>query len=121
MGGGIVAAQRFTSFRLQYDVDERVLWCNFDYTGRPCFAPQVLNEAQQVQHLCAICACRDRAGEDMPLRYLVLGSRAPGVWNLGGDSTVPTLIQRRDARSDPYAHQCCEVAIPMRRCTSFRS
>ena len=108
----IVAAQRLQQFRLQYDVDERVLWCNFDYTGRPCFAPQVLNEAQQVQHLVRdLSMAAAGAGDEMPMRYLVLGSRAPGVWNLGGDLELfATLIERRDrAELTRYAHLCCEV------------
>ena len=47
----VVAAQRLQQLRLHYDGDEKMLWCQFDYTGRPCFTPQVLNEAQQVHGL----------------------------------------------------------------------
>jgi DSF synthase len=45
------------------------------------------------------------------LRYLVLGSRAPGIWNLGGDLELfANLIRRRDrAELTRYAHLCCEV------------
>ena len=80
----VVAAQRLQQFRLHYDTDERILWCQFDYSGRPCFTPQVLNEAQQVQRLVRHLAATG-SGDEAPLHYLVLGSRAPGIWNLGGD------------------------------------
>jgi len=108
----VVAAQRLQEFRLHYDGDERVLWCNFDYTGRPCFAPRVLHESQHVQRLVRdLCQGAVAAGEEPPLRYLVLASRMPGVWNLGGDLELfATLIRRRDrAELTRYAHLCCEV------------
>jgi DSF synthase len=107
-----VAAQRFSEFKLSFDPDERVLWCHFNFTGRPCFTPRVLAEAQQVQKLVQdLCLVAQGAGEEPPLRYLVLGSRAPGVWNLGGDLDLfATLIRRRDrAELTRYAHLCCEV------------
>jgi DSF synthase len=108
----IVAAQRLQQFRLHYDADEKVLWCQFEYTGRPCFSPAVLSEAQQVQKLVRdLSLAAVGAGEEPPLRYLVLGSRTAGVWNLGGDLELfATLIRRRDrAELTHYAHLCCEV------------
>ncbi len=108
----VVAAQHLQQFRLHYDVDEKILWCQFDYTGRPCFTPQVLNEAQQVQRLVRdLSLAATGAGQEPPLRYLVLGSRAQGIWNLGGDLELfANLIRRRDrAELTRYAHLCCEV------------
>ena len=59
-----------------------MLWAQFDYTGRPCFSPQVLNESQQVQRLVRdLSLAATGAGEEPPLRYLVLGSKVPGIWN----------------------------------------
>jgi DSF synthase len=108
----VLAAQRLQQFRLRYDGEERLLWCQFEYTGRPCFSPTVLSEAQQVQKLVRdLSLAALGAGEEPPLRYLVLGSRVPGVWNLGGDLELfATLIRRRDrAELTRYAHLCCEV------------
>jgi DSF synthase len=108
----VVAAQRLEEFRLHYDADEKVLWCQFEYTGRPCFTAPVLAEAQRVQRLVRdIALAAVGAGEEPPLRYLVLGSRVPGVWNLGGDLELfANLIRRRDrAELTRYAHLCCEV------------
>jgi DSF synthase len=108
----VVAAQRLQQFRLNYDADEKVLWCQFEYTGRPCFSPQVLNEAQQVQRLVRdLSLAATGASEEPPLRYLVLASRLPGIWNLGGDLELfANLIRRRDrAELTRYAQLCCEV------------
>ena len=108
----VVAAQRLSQFRLHYDADEKILWCQFEYTGRPCFSPQVLNESQQVHRLVRdLTLAATGAGEEPPLRYLVLGSRVPGIWNLGGDLELfANLIRRRDrGELTRYAHLCCEV------------
>ena len=105
-----IAAQRFHEFELRYDPDEKTLFCYFNFAGRPCFTETVLREARAVQRL-ARSFFGDRAEAEPPLRYLVLGSRAPGVWNLGGDLELfATLIRNRDrAALRAYAQACCEV------------
>ena len=105
-----VATQRFAEFDLVHDPDEKVLFCYFNFAGRPCFTESVLRDAQGVLRL-ARGLFGDRAEAEPPLRYLVLGSRAPGVWNLGGDLNLfATLIRDRDrAALRAYAHTCCEV------------
>ncbi len=102
----------FTEFDLEYDPDEKVLFCYFDFAGRPCFTNTVLAEAQGVQRMVrGLFGDRDNA--EPPVRYMVLGSRAPGVWNLGGDLDLfTTLIRNRDrAALRRYAHACCEVGF----------
>lgn len=103
-------AHRFTEFDFEYDPAEKILFCYFKFAGRPCFTPALLDEAQAVQRM-----IRGLFGDppeaEPPLRYMVLGSRAPGVWNLGGDLELfAALIRARDrAALRRYAHACCEV------------
>lgn len=116
VGGGTDAVQaaldshEFAEFDLDYDAEEKVLFCYFDFAGKPCFTTAVLREAQEVQRMVRG-LFGDRADTEPPLRYLVLGSRQPGVWNLGGDLELfATLIRDRDrAALRRYAHACCEV------------
>ncbi len=104
-----IAAQRLSEFDLQYDADQKILWCYFDFTGRPCFSSTVLEEAQRIQRL--VRTLGEEAPEEGPIRYLVLGSRAPGVWNLGGDLELFAELIRRGDRTAlaRYAQACCEV------------
>jgi len=104
-----IAAQRLSEFDLQYDADQKVLWCYFDFTGRPCFTSTVLEEAQRIQRL--VRALGEEALEEGPIRYVVLDSRAQGVWNLGGDLELFTDLIRRGDRTGlaRYAQACCEV------------
>lgn len=105
-----IDAQRFAEFELLHDPDEKILFCYFNFANRPCFTETVLREAQAVQRLVRS-LFGDRTDAEPPLRYMVLGSRAPGVWNLGGDlQLMATLIRNRDrAALRAYAHACCEV------------
>ena len=104
-----IAAQRLSEFDLQYDADQKILWCYFDFTGRPSFTSTVLEEAQRIQRL--VRTLGEEAPEEGPIRYLVLGSRAPTVWNLGGDLELFAELIRRGDRTalSRYAQACCEV------------
>lgn len=106
----IVAAQRFSEFDLHFDAEAGILWCNFDFSARPCFTASVLAEAKQIQSLVRRLST-EAAGGDPAVRYLVLGSRAAGVWNLGGDLALFADLIRRGDREGLrcYAHDCCEV------------
>jgi DSF synthase len=105
-----MAALRLSEFDIAFDAEERILWCNFDFTGRPCFTPTVLEQSRRIQ-MALRTLTADAQSEDPPVRYLVLGSRAPGVWNLGGDLGLFTELIRSGDRDGltRYARSCCEV------------
>jgi len=107
-----IAGQRFREFELEYDRTKKILFCYFKYAGRPCFTPALLREAQAIQRLVRG-LFGDRVVGEPPLRYLVLGSRTPQIWNLGGDLELfSTLIRNRDrAALRRYAHSCCEIGF----------
>lgn len=107
-----IASQSFREFELEYDGAKRILFCYFKYTGRPCFRPALLREAQAVQRMVRG-LFGDRVVGEPPLRYIVLGSRTPQIWNLGGDLELfSTLIRNRDrAALRRYAHTCCEIGF----------
>jgi DSF synthase len=98
----------FEEMTVEHDRDERVLWCRFAFTGRPSFTWAVFRDIARVQ------AYVDKAfngAAEAPIRWLVLGSRMPGVWNLGGDLELfARLIRARDRESlMRYARLACEA------------
>jgi len=109
-GAAAIAALRLSEFDLDYDAREKVLWCYFDFSGRPCFTPSVLEQAQRIQSLLRNISV-DTAPEERAVRYLVLASRTPEVWNLGGDLELfAELIRSKDRVAlERYARACCEV------------
>jgi DSF synthase len=108
----VLATQSFREFEFEYDRTKKILFCYFRYVSRPCFTPALLREAQAIQRMVRG-LFGDRVVGEPPLRYMVLGSRTPQIWNLGGDLELfSTLIRNRDrAALRRYAHTCCEIGF----------
>jgi DSF synthase len=90
-----------------YDDEFQVLWSYMRPTGRPSFTPTMLADFQNWQRLIS----EGFGPGKVPLRYLVLGSRAPGVFCFGGDLKLfHQLIHERDRDGLVYyGHRCCEI------------
>jgi len=65
-----------------YDAAYESYWCYMDAKPRACFTPTMLRE---LNHCFGNLKNNPEALEDKPIRYLVLASKTPGVYNLGGD------------------------------------
>ncbi len=90
-----------------YDEDEQALWTFMRPAGRPSFTPSMLNDFEAWQDLIA-----EGFGPDkVPLKFLVLGSRAPGVFCFGGDLELfARLIEQKDRdRLVEYGHRCVQI------------
>lgn len=71
----------FTDLETQFDAKSDTLWTYMRQKSRPSFNPGLLAEFGQWQDD----VVKARASGTMPIRYLVLGSRFPGIFSLGGD------------------------------------
>jgi DSF synthase len=71
----------FVDLETHFDAELETLWTYMRQRSRPSFNPSLLAEFTQWQN--DIAAARSSA--TMPIRYVVLGSRFPGVFSLGGD------------------------------------
>ena len=90
-----------------YEADTATLWTFMRPAGRPSFTPPMLRDFDAWQRLIG-----DNFGVDRtPLRYLVLGSRAPGVFCFGGDLALfQNLIRAGDRRGlEHYGFRCVEI------------
>jgi len=75
--------------------------------GRPSFTPPMLQDFENWQRLIS-----EGFGTDkVPLRYLVLGSRAPDVFCFGGDLELFQQLIRSGDRDGlvRYGHRCCSI------------
>lgn len=98
----------FSAIQHTYDQAARVFQYNMQAKPRPNFSVQLLEEIKRLQ--AGIQAYMD-SRPDTPVRYLVLGSSAPGIFNLGGDLTMfAAAIRRQDRkRLTDYATLCIDV------------
>ena len=90
-----------------YQEETQALWSYMRPQGRPSFTPTMLSDFENWQKYIV-----EGFGPDkVPLKYLVLGSRAPGVFCFGGDLELfQQLIRNRDRDGlEYYGHRCCEI------------
>lgn len=90
-----------------YDENVQSLWTFMRPKDRPSFTPTMLSDFEQWQNL-----IKQNFGSDrLPLRFLLLGSRAPGVFCFGGDLALfHSLIRERDREGlAAYGYRCVEI------------
>lgn len=90
-----------------YENDTETLWTYMRPGGRPSFTPSMLHDFGNWQRLIA-----ENFGPDkVPLRFLVLGSRSPGVFCFGGDLELFAKLIQSGNREGlvSYGHRCCEI------------
>lgn len=90
-----------------YESHTATLWSYMRPQGRPSFTPTMLRDFETWQRLIAA----DFGPEKVPLRYLVLGSRSPGVFCFGGDLALFQTLIRTGNRQGlaNYGFRCVEI------------
>ncbi|MFW5451994.1 crotonase/enoyl-CoA hydratase family protein [Thioalkalivibrio sulfidiphilus] len=90
------------------DTQHRVMWYYMHAQPRPCFSPDLLSELSKFRD---DMAHRLDAPEDAGIDYMVLASKVPGIFNLGGDLALfRSLVEAADRQSlQRYAHACIDM------------
>jgi DSF synthase len=88
----------FAKIHVEFDNPSRSLWVYFSADGVPSYTVAVLED------LHALCAGIKRLfdagkGSEAPVRFLVLASRMPGIFNMGGDLGHLVRLSRSGDRS----------------------
>lgn len=105
----------YEQLELRYDRRFRALWYALSPRSRPCFNLDLLAELRLFQNRLEMLNRKAiERGLPLPVRYTVLASRVPGVFNFGGDLDLFTqLIQRKDRQAlQRYATACIDVLYP---------
>lgn len=93
---------------MQVEMDEatRALFCFMRPEGRPSYTPELLRDMSRIQ---SDIYRATAAGE--PFRYVVVGSRVAGTFNLGGDLELFGAQIRAGNREAlrSYAHACIDI------------
>lgn len=92
---------------VRWEGETGTLWSFMTPTMRPSFNPAMLRDLQAWQQEIR----RAFSSDDSELRYLVLGSRYPGAFNLGGD--LEFVADRAEARDTgaliAYGNTCVDI------------
>ncbi len=105
-----VAAERYGEIEVRFEPAERIYWCHMRPEGRPSYTPGMLRDLSAMQASLRQIGREPEGVEGAP-RYFVVGSRVPGIFNLGGDLALfAALIRAADrAALRAYAHACVDV------------
>jgi DSF synthase len=93
-----------------FDKADRVLWCHLNPEDRPSVTPALLRDVAALQT-----SLREYLSETRhtgtPFDYFVVGSRTPGVFNLGGDLRLFAEAVRKQQRLllQTYAYGCVDI------------
>lgn len=107
--------QRKSQFESNFEPETGTLWGRFNPTGTACFNLGLLNDIRA--HDEALTANGGRVlhqGEMQTVNTYVVGSRTPGVFNLGGDLALFVLLiksREREALAH-YARLCIDNIFP---------
>ncbi len=111
----VTAWGSYAQLEVEYDPQLKALWYHLAAKGRPCFNLDLLAELNRFQQRVVQVNGDDHADADaLPIRYLILASRAPGVFNLGGDLQLFAGLIRAHDRDGlfQYAKSCIDVLYP---------
>lgn len=98
---------RMAELDVLYDEGDEALWTYMRPAGRPSFTPPMLADFDEWQRLISA----NFGPGKVPLKFLILGSRAPGVFCFGGDLELFEQLIRagdRDALAG-YGYRCVEI------------
>ncbi|RJX66998.1 enoyl-CoA hydratase [Tsuneonella suprasediminis] len=98
---------RLNELECLYEDDSETLWTYMAPRGRPSFTPPMLGDFENWQKYIG----QGFGPGRVPLKFLVLGSRSPGVFCFGGDLALfQRLIQDEDRDGlVRYGHRCCAI------------
>src|SRR5215831_14485360 len=106
---------RPSQFEVEFDPEFGVIWGMFNPTGMPCFSLRLLDDIRfHDQQLEVNRGYVLFEGEMREARYYVAGSKVKGVFNLGGDLGLFTLVINSGDREAlaRYARRCIDCIYP---------
>ncbi len=101
----------FDQLDVSVDPDGAICWAFMRPHSRPCFTPELLVEIRRFQQVVRKEHERRQQADESTPKYVVLGSRVPAVYNLGGDLALfSECIRAADRQAlQSYADLCIEV------------
>lgn len=103
--------QDYKEISLRYDENNRAIWCYYNPTPRPCFSLSMLSEIKMWLQSVIDYFNSKSSHRDSAIRYLIVQSRYPGVFSMGGDLALISRLIREQNRSQllDYATKCIDV------------
>ena len=101
----------YAQFSTRYDSDTSAIWCWMHPQPRPCLNATLIDEVVHLQHQLTTTYKTQHPDSIWPFRHLILASKTPGIYNLGGDLNLfkyCIINKDRDGLKD-YAYKCINL------------
>ncbi len=97
---------------VRYDPDSAAIWCYFNPQVRPCYTLKMLQEIHDLQLSIIDYFKSYEMKPTTPIRYFIVASQTPGVFNYGGDLNLfSELIKDQDREKlVAYGKKCIDIA-----------
>lgn len=107
-----LASESYCELDIQYDPEQQALWCYLLPSSRPCCTPELLAEIQRLLHtIRQYVDCQTENDHRNALHYLIIASRTPGLFNLGGDLALFLKHIRSHDRDGLYRYAMVSIDI----------
>lgn len=107
-----IAQEDYRELVTRFDPEQGAMWCYMQPSFRPCCTPELISELQHFHHAVRQSVTHDQEkGKRDGIRFLVMASRMPGVFNLGGDLALFLKLIRAADREGlyQYAKSCIDL------------
>ena len=111
-----VLETEYSLLSTRFDPESGILWTLLDQDSVPCVTPELLGDLHTHHNQIANCGGRlpVDGGGSRDIRYAVMASLTPGVFNLGGQLALFRQLIRNSNRDAllHYATKCIDTFIP---------
>ncbi len=101
----------YTQFNTRYDSDTSAIWCWMQAKPRPCLNTTLIDELEQLQQQLTTTYKTQHPDSIWPFRHLILASKTPGIYNLGGDLALfqSCIKNKEEEKLRAYAYKCIKL------------
>ncbi len=100
----------YQEIAVRYDEPHKAVWCYFNPVPKPCFSITMLRELREMQQRIINYFNALKNEEEARIRYLVVCSQVPGIYNLGGDLSLFTQLIKEKKKKQllDYGMHCID-------------
>lgn len=104
---------KYTQFTTRYDSETSAIWCWMQPEPRPCLNTTLIDELVQLQQQITTTYNTQQSDTIWPFRHLILASKIPGIYNLGGDLGLfkACIVNRDKDKLRDYAYKCTNLVL----------
>ena len=101
----------YTQFTTRYDSETSSIWCCMQPEPRPCINYALIDELIHLQHQLTTTYKNQHPDTIWPFQHLILASKTPGVYSLGGDLNLfkHCIVNNNEDMLKDYAYKCIDL------------